>query len=96
MLAASLYVRMTGVIWSSIRRDSDALTVIAVYSCIVIAHSISFATELYTVSKLPLILLGFALLVMRLELLPRQGRVVARTLAVGMAGLGLITSVLAA
>jgi hypothetical protein len=84
-----------GVIWGCIDNDDDALTVAAVYLCIVIAHSISFATELYTISKFPPIVLGFALLLRRLEVMPRY-RVPARAIACGMAGVGVIVSVLAA
>jgi hypothetical protein len=84
-----------GAIWGCIRNDDDAMTVIAVYLCIVVAHSISFATELYTISKFPLILLGFALLLIRLENTPRYG-MLARTMVCGMAGFALIISVLAA
>ena len=46
------------------------MTATAIYLGIVVAHSISFATELYTIAKLPLIVLGFALLVRRLEDMP--------------------------
>jgi hypothetical protein len=84
-----------GMIWGCVKNDDDAMTVIAVYACIVAAHSITFATELYTISKFPLILLGFALLLRRLEGLPRYG-MLARATACGIAGFGLIISVLAA
>ena len=84
-----------GVIWGCARNDDDAMTVIAVYMCIVVAHSISFATELYTISKFPLILLGFALLVIRLENTTRYG-MLARAIVCSMAGLALSISVLAA
>jgi hypothetical protein len=84
-----------GVIWGCIKNEDDAMTVLAVYACIVVAHSISFATELYTISKFPLIALGFALLIKRLESMPRYGTL-ARATACSMAGLGLIISVLAA
>jgi hypothetical protein len=84
-----------GVIWGCIGKDDDAMTVVAVYLCIVIAHSISFATELYTISKFPLIVLGFALLLRRLDVMPRY-RVPARGIACGMAGVAVIISVLAA
>ena len=83
-----------GVIWGCLDKDDDAMTVAAIYLAIVAAHSISFATELYTVAKLPLILLGFALLVFRLENAPRHG-MLGRSIACGMAGLALIISVLA-
>jgi hypothetical protein len=69
--------------------------VTAVYLGIVAAHSISFSTELYTISKFPLIVLGFALLVIRLERTTRHG-MLGRTLACGTAGFALIISVLAA
>jgi 4-amino-4-deoxy-L-arabinose transferase-like glycosyltransferase len=84
-----------GAIWGCLRNDDDAVTVTAVYLCIVVAYSISFATELYTISKFPLIILCFALLVVRLENTPRY-RMLARTLACGTAGFALIISVLAA
>ena len=84
-----------GAIWGCIRNDDDAMTVTAIYLGIVVAHSISFSTELYTISKLPLIILGFALLVIRLESTTRYG-MLARTLACGTAGFALIISVLAA
>jgi hypothetical protein len=84
-----------GVIWGCIENDDDAMMVSAVYMCIVVAHSISFATELYTISKFPLIILGFALLVRRLEILPRYGVALARLTASGTAGLGLLISGLA-
>jgi hypothetical protein len=84
-----------GVIQGILKNDDDAFIVTAVYLCIVVGHSISFATALYTVSKFPLILLGFALLLRQLESLPRYA-VLARTVACGMAGFGLIISVLAA
>jgi len=89
MLAAA------GMIWGCARRDDDAMTVTAIYLGMVIAHSISFATELYTVSKLPLIILGFALLLRRLEYMPRCA-MPARATACGMAGLGLLISLVAA
>ncbi|MDB5575425.1 MAG: hypothetical protein JWR80_601 [Bradyrhizobium sp.] len=89
MLAAA------GMIWGCARRDDDAMTVTAIYLGMVIAHSISFATELYTISKLPLIILGFALLVRRLEHLPRYATP-ARAAACGMAGVGLLISLVAA
>ncbi len=89
MLAAA------GMIWGCVKRDDDAMTVTAIYLGMVIAHSISFATELYTVSKLPLIVLGFALLVRRLEHMPRHA-IPARAAACGMAGFGLLISLVAA
>jgi hypothetical protein len=90
-----LVLSAAGVIWGCIKNEDDAFTVLAVYLCIVVAHSISFATELYTISKFPLIVLGFALLMKWLESMPRYGSL-ARATAGGMAGLGLIISVLAA
>lgn len=84
-----------GLIWGCAKRDDDAMTVTAIYLGIVIAHAISFATELYTVSKLPLIVLGFALLVRRLEQMPRYA-IPARAAACGMAGVGLLISLVAA
>jgi hypothetical protein len=84
-----------GAIWGSMRHDDDAMAVIAVYACIVVAHSISFATELYTISKFPLIVLGFALFVRQLENMSHF-KILARTTACVMAGVGLIISVLAA
>jgi hypothetical protein len=84
-----------GVIWGCIGNDDDAMTIVAVYLCIVIAHSIAFATELYTISKFPAIVLGFALLLRRLEVMPHY-RVPARSIACGMAGVGVIISMLAA
>jgi hypothetical protein len=84
-----------GVIWGNISGDDDAVTVIVIYLGIVVAHSISFATELYTIAKLPLIILGFALAVRRLEILPRYGVALARLTAGGAAGLGLLISCLA-
>jgi hypothetical protein len=83
-----------GAIWGCVRNDGDAITVTTVYLCIVIGHSVSFATELYTVSKFPLIILGFALLAMRLET-HRYG-MLSRSMACGMASLALVISVLAA
>jgi hypothetical protein len=84
-----------GVIWGCIKNDEDAMTVLAVYACIVVAYSISFATELYTIGKFPLIVLGFALLIKRLESMPGYGGL-ARAATCSMAGVGLIISVLAA
>ena len=84
-----------GAIWGCISNDDDAMMVTAIYLGVVIAHSISFATELYTIAKLPLIILGFALVVRRLEVLPRQGVALARLTAAGAAGLGLLISGLA-
>jgi hypothetical protein len=84
-----------GVIRGCIEKDDDAMTVAAIYLAIVVAHSISFATELYTVAKLPLIILGFALLIRRLESMHGYW-VLAPSAACGMAGLALIISVLAA
>jgi hypothetical protein len=75
--------------------DDDAMMVMIIYLGIVVAHSISFATELYTIAKLPLIILGFALLVRRLEVMPRYGAALARLTAGGAAGLGLLISGLA-
>jgi hypothetical protein len=85
-----------GVIWGCIEYDDDAMMVMTIYLGIVVAHSISFATELYTIAKLPLIILGFALLVRRLEILPRFGVALACLTAGGAAGLGLLISGLAA
>ena len=84
-----------GAIWGCISNDDDAMMVTAIYLGVVIAHSISFATELYTIAKLPLIILGFALVVRRLEVLPRYGVALARLTAAGAAGLGLLISGLA-
>lgn len=84
-----------GIIWGCASNDDDAMTVAAVYLCIVVAHSISFATELYTISKLPLLILGFALLVIRLERTGRY-RVLAQAMACSMAGVALAISILAA
>jgi hypothetical protein len=84
-----------GAIWGCISNDDDAMMVTAIYLGVVIAHSISFATELYTIAKLPLIILGFALVVRRLEVLPRHGVALARLTAAGAAGLGLLISGLA-
>jgi hypothetical protein len=81
--------------WSCTRRDDHAVTLVTICMWIVVAHSVSFATQLYTTGKFPLIVLGFALLMIRLENMPRYG-VSARTLACNMAGLALIISVLAA
>jgi hypothetical protein len=89
MLAAA------GVTWGCIRNDDDAMIVMMIYIGTVVAHSISFATELYTIAKLPLIVLGSALLIRRLAVLPRYGVIWARLIAGGMAGLGLLVSVLA-
>jgi hypothetical protein len=89
MLAAA------GVIWGCISKDDDAMTVTVIYLGIVVAHSVSFASELYTIAKLPLIILGFALLVRRLEISPRYGVALARLTASGTAGLGLLISGLA-
>jgi hypothetical protein len=83
-----------GAIWGCAKRDDDAMTVTAIYLGMVIAHSISFATELYTIAKLPLIILGFALLLRRLEGMPRYA-IPARAVACSMAGVGLLISVLA-
>jgi hypothetical protein len=93
-IIALMGLAAAGVIWGCLVRDDDAMTVAAIYLAIVAAHSISFATELYTVAKLPLILLGFALLVLRLENTPRHG-MFGRSIACGMAGLALVISVLA-
>jgi hypothetical protein len=84
-----------GVIWGWIENDDDATTVTVIYLGIVISHSISFATELYTVAKLPLIVMGFALLVRRLEVVQRYGFAWARLTAFAAAGLGLLISGLA-
>jgi hypothetical protein len=89
MLAAA------GIVWGCISNDDEAMTVAVIYLGIVVAHSISFSTELYTIVKLPLIILGFALLVRQLELVPRYGAVLARLTTSGMAGLGLLISGLA-
>jgi hypothetical protein len=88
MLAAA------GAIWGCARHDEDAMAVAAIYLGIVVAHSISFATELYTIAKLPSILLGFALLLRRLESIPRYG-VLTRASACTMAAVGLLISILA-
>jgi hypothetical protein len=84
-----------GVIWGCGRNDDRAMIVAAVYLWIVVAHSISFSTELYTISKLPPIVLGFALLLMRLKNTPRYPAL-ARITACSMAGVALIISVLEA
>jgi hypothetical protein len=93
-IVSLMILSAAGVIRGILKNDDDAFIVIAVYLCIAIGHSISFATELYTISKFPLILLGFALL-LRLEGMPRC-QAPARAVACGMAGFGLIISVLAA
>jgi hypothetical protein len=94
-IVSLMILAAAGVIWGCIGKDDDAMTIVAVYLCIVIAHSISFATELYTISKFPPIVLGFALLLRRLEAMPRT-RAPARGIACGMAGVGAIISILAA
>jgi hypothetical protein len=94
-IVSLMLLAAAGAIWGCAKRDDDAMTVTAIYLGMVVAHSISFATELYTIAKLPLIILGFALLVRRLEHLPRCATP-ARALACGMAGIGLLISVLAA
>jgi hypothetical protein len=90
MLAAA------GTIWGCISDNDDSMIVFTVYIGIVAAHSISFATELYTIAKLPLIILGFALLVRRLEDVPRYGGTLARATTLAMASVGLLISALAA
>ena len=94
-IVSLMVLAAAGAIWGCAKRDDDAMTVTAIYLGMVVAHSISFATELYTVAKLPLIVLGFALLMGRLENIPRC-EVLARATACGMAGVGLLISVLAA
>jgi hypothetical protein len=94
-IVSLMLLAAAGAIWGCAKREEDAMTVIAIYLAMVVAHSISFATELYTIAKLPLIILGFALLVRRLEHVPRCATA-ARALACGMAGIGLLISVLAA
>jgi hypothetical protein len=71
------------------------MMVMMIYLGMVVAHSISFATERYAIAKIPLIILGFALLVRRLQALPRHGVPLARLTAGGAAGLGLLISALA-
>jgi hypothetical protein len=82
-----------GAIWGCAKQDDDTMTVTTIYLGMVVAHSISFATELYTIAKLPFIILGFALLVRRLE--GMRYTIPARTVACGMAGGGLMISILA-
>jgi hypothetical protein len=84
-----------GAIWGCVANDDDAMMVMMIYLGMVVAHSISFATERYAIAKLPLIILGFALLVRRLQALPRHGVPLARLTAGGAAGLGLLISALA-
>ncbi len=83
----------TGSIWGGIKNDDNALIVIIVYLGIVIAHSISFASQLYTIGKLPLIILGFALLMRQLAIRPGY-EVLASIVACSMAGFGLLISIL--
>jgi len=94
-IIALMILSAAGVIWGCAKNEDDAMIVAAVYLCIVVAHSISFATELYTIGRVPLIVLGFALLLRRLDGSSRFGAL-ARVTACGMAGFGLIVSVLAA
>jgi hypothetical protein len=94
-IVSLMILAAAGLIWGCIGNDDDAMTVVAVYLCIVGAHSISFATELYTIGKFPLIVLGFALLLRRLDVMPRY-RVLARGIACGVAGVGATISMLAA
>jgi hypothetical protein len=82
-------------IWGCVANEDDAMMVMMIYLGMVVAHSISFATERYAIAKIPLIILGFALLVRRLQALPRHGVPLARLTAGGAAGLGLLISALA-
>ncbi len=84
-----------GIVWGAARRDGDCLMVAAIYLGIVIAHAVSFSTELYTVAKLPLLLLGFALLARRLQGTTGNGSLLARSMASGAAGTGILISALA-
>ena len=93
-IVSMMILSTAGMIWGCIRREEDAMIAITVYLCIVVAHSISFSTELYTISKLPLIVVGFALLTRQLESVPRYG-MLARTTACSMAGFGLLILALA-
>jgi hypothetical protein len=40
-----------GAIWGCISNDDDAMMTTLIYLGIVVAHSISFATELYTIAS---------------------------------------------
>jgi hypothetical protein len=84
-----------GAIWGCVANEDDAMMAMMIYLGMVVAHAISFATELYAIAKLPLIILGFALLVRRLQALSRHGAALARLTAAGAAGLGLLVSALA-
>lgn len=81
-----------GTLWGCVRNDDRAMAVTTVYMCTVVGHSISFVTELYTIIKLPLIVFGFALLMMRLENMPRY-TMLAPTAACGMASLASVLAV---
>jgi hypothetical protein len=94
-IVCMMMMAAAGVAWGCIRKEADAMTVVAVYLCIVVAYSISFATELYTINKFPLIVLGFALLLRRSQSIPRY-KTLARGTACGMAGFALLISALAA
>jgi hypothetical protein len=94
-MVSLIVLAAAGIIWGCVGNDDDAMIVLVIYLGIVVAHSISFATELYTIAKLPLIILGFALLVRRLEMLPRYGVALAGLTAGGAACLGLLISALA-
>jgi hypothetical protein len=94
-IVAMMALSAAGVIWGLARNDDDAITVAAVYLCIVVAYSISFSTELYTIAKFPLVVLGFALLLMRLEG-TRRHRWLAPGIACTMALVALTISILAA
>jgi hypothetical protein len=85
----------TGLVWGAAGRGDDCPMVAAIYLGIVVAHAISFATELYTAAKLPLLLLGFALLARRLQLASGNGSLLAISMASGAAGLGILISALA-
>lgn len=84
-----------GTVWGAVERDRDCLMVAAIYLGIVVAHAISFATELYTIAKLPLLVLGFVLLVRRLQIVSGNGGLLARSMAWVAAGASILISALA-
>ena len=92
-----LFLSLAGVVWCAVRGDPPAWVVIAVYFGIVFAHTIAFSTQLYTCVRLPMVTLGFILLIGQLEntRLFRSGPLLAHCTTYAMTAWGVIATVLA-
>jgi len=94
---AFLILSLGGVVWSAAKGDGEAWVVIAVYFLIVFTHAITFSTQLYTCARLPMVILGFMLLMKRLTdtRVIQSGPVVAHCITYAMTAWGAAATILA-